>query len=177
MENNIKKLCDFHCPLWEELPSQPIFNQGLVTYVNEILEDLIDENEKLTKTMIQNYSKWEVIPKISGRKYSRDQISILIIILIYKQVLNIMDVKKGIELQLRLMPVEEGYNLFARTLEDAVQRVFTPTAKEKNLVLSDLVLEEKEEGVRLIAETFALRLLVKKIIESDGYKNIGGENE
>lgn len=177
MKNNIEKLCGFHCPLWEELPSQPIFNQDLVTYVNEILEDLIDENEKLTKTMIQNYSKWEVIPKISGRKYSKEQISILIIILIYKQVLNIMDVKKGIELQLKLMPIEEGYNLFARTLEDAVHRVFTPAAKGKNLVLSDLVLEEKEEGVRLIAGTFALRLLVKKIIESDGYKNIGGKNE
>ncbi len=169
---NIQEIVAFHCPRWDELPSEPMFNRELVSYVNETLACILLNDEGLTQTMVQNYSKWGVIPKITGRKYEREHVAYLIIITIYKQVLSLEDLKEGLKLQLKLMPFEQGYDYFARMLEEALLNVFTSVHPDQPLIIKKQHIQSQVEGVSLIANTYAQKLLGSHIIQSGGYGKI-----
>lgn len=167
-----QKIINFHCPRWDELPSEPLFNRDLVAYVNRILNNILFDNDYLTQTMVQNYSKWGVIPKIHGRKYERQHVAYLIIITIYKQVLSLDDLKEGLRLQLNLMTLEEAYDSFAYILEQALKTVFQGVFTQAPLAIDSQIIIKDAEGVSLIANTYAQKLLGSMIIQSGGYQKM-----
>lgn len=173
----MEEVLAFHCPKWDQLPEKPLFNHQVVDYINEVLAPIIEDAKPITPTMIQNYSKWEVIPKLSGRKYDRRQISTLIIITVYKQIINIKDIKKGMHLQLELMNLEEGYNVFANALNASIDRIFQAAYEDRKILLDGYKVEKGTEGVEVVVNAFTLKLLGTIIIQSNGFSNTGEKNE
>lgn len=173
LQDPIKAIKEFKCPKWNELPLQPIFNSELVTYLNDLLEPIMYDVQPITPTMIQNYSKWGILPKISGRKYGRTQVAVLIAIVVYKQVLNIDDVKKGIDLQIELESLSESYDTLATALEQAIERIFKSIGEDETYNISKISFPQQTEGVNVVATAFALKLLAKLIIDGEGYKTLG----
>lgn len=173
----LEQILSFSCPSWEDLPDDLMFNRQLVDYLDELLSPIINEPVIITTTMIQNYSKREIIPKPIGRKYGRQHLAYLILIIIYKQVLQTEDIRKGVDLQLGLMELDQAYNIFARALNQALSKVFKGVDQSQPLTFEAFTVHPETEGVQVVAYAFAFRLLGITIIESQGYRKIGEDNE
>ncbi len=163
---------NFHCPRWSELPEQPLLSSAVVSYICESLAPIMHGNIAITRTMIQNYSKWGYLPKSVGKKYNREQIALLLVISVYKHVLDLKDIKNGVDLQLKIMEKETAYNSFAEALEAALNNTFYPVVQHATKIDSTISASAEQLAITLLANAFALKLLSIIIIEESGYKNL-----
>lgn len=172
----MKELMDFHCPRWEELPEKELFNPEVVDYVSALLSPLMPGEKILTGTMIQNYLKWGILNKGAGRKYNREQIATLIVLSIYKQILPIGDLRKGMDLMLSKSDSATAYNRFAEALEQAIRRTAL-SVRPEGIRMEGMEASSESVGVHLIAHAFSMKLFGKTVIEKNGFVNIGGRYE
>lgn len=78
----------------EEIPSVDLYMDQVLTFINERMVHLIrspKEDKILTKTMVNNYTKSELLPAPNKKKYSKDHILFLLLIYYFKGVLSISD--------------------------------------------------------------------------------------
>jgi len=76
------------------IPKIDLYMDQVTTFMDEHL-DLFKRNEEdktLTKTMINNYSKFHLLPPTSKKKYSRDHMLMLLFIFYLKPTLSIPDI-------------------------------------------------------------------------------------
>ena len=80
----------------EDLPNINLYMDQVTTLMEEelVFTKRSAEDKVLTKTMINNYAKNKVLPSPEKKKYSRDQLLILILIYYLKNVLVIRDIDK-----------------------------------------------------------------------------------
>jgi len=158
----IEKIKQYHCPRYEEFPPFALYTDQLKELLEMYLSqfEIPGEEKFITPTMISNYVKQKIIPPPVNKKYNREHIIYLIVIGIFKQVLNISDIGILIKMQRRLYPADIAYNFFAQELEKALQTTFCtrdcsfPSTADKVTRLSELV------HSALIA--FAHKIYIKK---------------
>ncbi|NLB33454.1 MAG: DUF1836 domain-containing protein [Tissierellia bacterium] len=155
--------------LWDDLPDFAIYSDQLLQIVSDELSFMQLGDEKLiTKSMVNNYVKWGMMPKPVKKKYEKMHIVYVIVITILKQILPITKIKDGIQLQVALQGNERtAYNSFCEAFEESMRKVFVPILEED----SPYVLEEREikyEKLAISSITTALshKLLTEKIIET-----------
>ena len=82
----------------EEIPDISLYMDQVTTFLDERLKpstrDKNSDEKLMTKTMINNYAKNEVIPPPEKKKYSKDHMLLLIFIFYYKSFLQINDIKE-----------------------------------------------------------------------------------
>lgn len=115
-----------YMPSWEEIPNVDLYLDQVVNLLEKYLKPfyLVEEEKVITKTMINNYVKQNIIEAPVKKKYNKDQIGILFVICILKQVYSINDIANLINLSLKNNTVEEGYNNFRRVFEKCVKGIF-----------------------------------------------------
>ena len=88
IQTTIKNL---HIPRWDELPNIALYLDQVVTLINNCLSPILTQcdNKKedtiLTKTMINNYVKYNLIEAHEKKKYGKNQLAKLFVICILKQ--------------------------------------------------------------------------------------------
>lgn len=136
MDNNNKISLDyFHIPRWNELPNVDLYLDQVVKLINSCLSPYIffnhdsikGENELLTKTMINNYVKNNLIEAPIKKQYSKIQLAKLFVICVLKQVYSMQDIKNLINIALADSSVEVSYNKFCKLFEQALRCTFTRT--------------------------------------------------
>ncbi|HQO72914.1 MAG TPA: DUF1836 domain-containing protein [Sedimentibacter sp.] len=174
-----KTMSEVKLPVWDDLPDFPIYCDQLLQIVSDGISFMQNGDEKLiTKSMVNNYVKWGMMPKPVKKKYEKMHIAYVIVITILKQVLPISKIKDGIHLQVALQGNEKtAYNSFCEAFEESMREVFVPIL-EKN---SPYIMEEREikyEKLAISSITTALssKLLTEKIIETK-IKNINNPGE
>lgn len=78
-----------------EIPNIDLYMDQLLTFMDDNLRKSSrhpGEDKILTKTMINNYAKNDVLPPPVKKKYSKDHIILLIFIYYYKNMLSINDI-------------------------------------------------------------------------------------
>ncbi|WP_300855387.1 DUF1836 domain-containing protein [uncultured Clostridium sp.] len=158
-----KEIKDFHLPRWNELPNIDLYIDQLVCLLEEYLSGYIkSDNEKeekiITKTMINNYVKHNIIKPPMNKKYNKQHIASLFVVFVLKQVYSINDIKKLIHLAIETSPIELAYNRFCSELEKAIRIVFA----EKNYVKNSK-LSEEQYILRNVVQSFANKLYVQRI--------------
>lgn len=158
-----KEIKDFHLPRWNELPNIDLYIDQLVCLLEEYLSGYIkNDNEKeekiITKTMINNYVKQNIIEPPQNKKYNKEHMASLFVIFVLKQVYSINDIKKLICLAMETSPIEQAYNRFCSELEKAIRIVFA----EKNYVKNSK-LSEEQYILRNVVQSFANKLYVQRI--------------
>lgn len=83
----------------DDVPNIKLYMDQVTTFMDENLADFkrSPEEKLLTKTMINNYTKNDVLPPPIKKKYSEDHMYLLIFIYYLKSVLCINDIRKVLE--------------------------------------------------------------------------------
>lgn len=154
---------DFHLPRWNELPNIDLYIDQLVSFLEQYLFGYIkNDNEKeekiITKTMINNYVKHNIINPPINKKYNKEHIASLFVIFVLKQVYSINDIKKLISLAIETSSIEDAYDRFCSELEKAIRIVFA----EKNYIKTSK-LSQEQYLLRNVVQSFANKLYVQKI--------------
>ena len=81
---------------WEHIPDLGLYMDQVITFISRIYEPLYGENIQsyLSSSMINNYVKSKLIPRPTGKKYSREQIALLTMIVALKQTCSMEDIRK-----------------------------------------------------------------------------------
>ena len=163
MEKDRSFISNLHIPRWEELPNIDLYLDQVVTLVNTSLEPLTNLNinssreaSTLTKTMINNYVKGNLIDAPYKKKYSKTQLAKLFVICILKQVYSINDIKNLITLALKTSPADISYNKFCNVLNDCLNSTFNGT-----VYYSDEVLSEEQYILKNVVQSFVNKLYVQ----------------
>lgn len=100
--NHISEL-DYIKP--EDLPNIDLYMDQVTTFMEEQLASTKrhDDDKILTKTMINNYAKNNLLPSPEKKRYSKDHLLMLIFIYYFKNILSITDI------QTLLGPITEKY--------------------------------------------------------------------
>ncbi|MDO4500121.1 MAG: DUF1836 domain-containing protein [Erysipelotrichaceae bacterium] len=96
-------------PAYNEIPDVGLYLEQVSKYLNAYL----DEEFKLTPTMITNYVKLKIVPKAIKKAYSREQIALFFIVAISKSVLSMDQIRKILSLREN---IEALYNSFSAAL-------------------------------------------------------------
>lgn len=127
-EDEFKKIdvSEFHIPRWNELPNIDLFLEQVVTLINASLKPYIffgddnkEDNELLTKTMINNYVKHGIIEPPVKKQYSKSQVAKLFAICVLKQVYSMGDIKTLLSMALR-SDIQISYDKFCSLFEQAL---------------------------------------------------------
>lgn len=159
----IKEILEFHLPRFNELPDIDLYMDQVLNIIENSLIIFSSENDEniITKSMINNYVKQNVIEKPFKKRYKKFHVSYLIIISILKKVLSISEISKIINNQ--DYEVEEFYNIFCNELEYSLKSTFLNESKDEQTKLIDDNIHNKI----LVAATraFANKVYVQKLIE------------
>ena len=122
----------------EDIPNIDLYMDQVTTFMDRKLRSTArypGEDKVLTKTMINNYAKNDLLPPPVKKKYSKEHVLLLIFIYYYKSILSINDI------QTLLRPITEQFfqNGQEFNLESVYKEVF---GMEKELV------EELKDDVR-----------------------------
>ncbi len=92
----IRKLneIDFINP--EDIPNIDLYMDQVTTFMNEHLAACKrnDDEKILTKTMINNYTKNDILPPPIKKKYSKEHMNLLIFLYYFKSTLSMNDIQK-----------------------------------------------------------------------------------
>ena len=129
IKNNISEnkinITDLHIPRWNELPNIDLFLEQVVVLINNVLAPYIffgenkEENDLLTKTMINNYVKHGIIEPPVKKQYSKSQVAKLFAICVLKQVYSMEDIKKLLTMALK-SEIQVSYDKFCNLFEEAL---------------------------------------------------------
>ncbi len=169
----------------EDIPNIDLYMDQVTTFMDKQLKNTTrnPEGDKiLTKTMINNYAKNDLLPPPVKKKYSKEHIVLLIFIYYYKGILSISDI------QTLLKPLTERYfhTDGSLSLGDIYEEVFSLEKDEvadlqKNIVrkftISQETFQDAPEQDREILQLFSFismlsydvyvkRLLIEKMIDS-----------
>ena len=174
----------------EDIPNIDLYMDQVTTLMNEQLKSSTrfpDADKILTKTMINNYAKNNLIPPPEKKKYTKEHILCLIFIYYFKNILSISDIQRI------LNPITDKY--FGTDKESSVgmtdiySEVFSLESEETKNLLKDLArkysisqktfldCEDLSEKDREFLQTFAFicelsfdvyikKTLIEKMIDS-----------
>ena len=172
---------------YDDIPNIDLYMDQVTTFMDEKLQATTrnpGEDKILTKTMINNYAKNDLLPPPVKKKYSREHMMILIMIYYLKGVLSFNDIHEI------LKPITERYFGTDKDfdLERIYNEVFDFEEQQKMAVKEDIAAkveaaqgmfkdapEEDQEFFTLFAlvvqlgfDVYVKRLLIEKMI--DGYR-------
>ena len=172
---------------YEDIPNIDLYMDQVTTFMDEKLQATTrnpGEDKILTKTMINNYAKNDLLPPPVKKKYSRDHMMLLIMIYYLKGFLSFTDIHEI------LKPLTERYFGTGADfdLENIYKEVFDFEVQQKSDVKEDIAQKLKaaqgmfkdapEEDkdfftlfslvVQLGFDVYVKRLLIEKLI--DGYR-------
>lgn len=156
-----KEIADFHIPRWEELPNIELYVDQVICFLDDVLSKYVSKEKEghvITKSMINNYVKHEVVKPAVNKKYNKGHIASLFVICILKPLYSINDISTLVKASIKNVPAQTMYNNFCANLENAISAVFA--GKEhitnKKEELDEYVLER-------VVYSFANKLYIDKV--------------
>lgn len=120
----------------EDIPNIGLYMDQVTTFMEEELKACkrYEEDKVLTKTMINNYAKNNLLPAPERKKYSKQHILTLLFIYYFKNILSINDIHAILD------PLTEHYfgNSDGFNMEDVYNEVFQLEKIETEKLLKDL---------------------------------------
>ncbi|MBQ8964196.1 MAG: DUF1836 domain-containing protein [Clostridia bacterium] len=96
IKDTLAPISRFRPVSWEQIPDLGLYMDQVVTFITRVYEPLYggDIHGYLSPSMINNYVKSQLIPRPTGKKYSREQIALLTMIVALKQTCSMEDIRK-----------------------------------------------------------------------------------
>lgn len=171
-----------------DIPNIDLYMDQVTTFMDEHLKGTkrYPNDKLLTKTMINNYTKNNLLPSPNKKKYSKEHLLLLIFIYYFKNILSINDIQSIFDpLTERFYKKNEGI-----TLEDIYKDVFSMQQETIDSLTKDIIrryskasatFPEADEADREFLQTFSFICMLsfdvyvkKTIIEKLIDKSISG---
>ncbi len=122
----------------EDIPNIDLYMDQVTTFMDKRLRNKTrnpGDDKILTKTMINNYAKNDLLPSPEKKKYSKEHMLLLIFIYYYKSILSINDI------QTLLRPITEEYfnQQDGFNLEDIYTEVFKMEDTQMEILKQDIL--------------------------------------
>ncbi|MBV1756900.1 MAG: DUF1836 domain-containing protein [Dethiosulfatibacter sp.] len=117
----------------EAIPDIELYMDQVTNYLEIQLSDLkVDRDEKaLTKTMINNYVKNELIDKPVKKKYKKTHIMQLMMLYQLKNILSINQIKELMQLlKTELSSIESIYKIYSSLYKEICQEITAPLTEK-----------------------------------------------
>ncbi|MEY8356125.1 DUF1836 domain-containing protein [Lachnospiraceae bacterium 54-53] len=128
----------------ETIPNIDLYMDQVTTFMDEHLKDTkrYPEDKVLTKTMINNYAKNNLLPAPNRKKYSREHILLLIFIYYFKNLLSFHDIEQ------LFRPITEKHfnNPENMPLEDIYTEIFSQEKEELDRIKTDILQKYEHAG-------------------------------
>lgn len=168
-DNILTGLKELKLPRYKDLPDFGIYSEQLVEIVNKALEAMFDKDNKLTKSMVNNYVKHKIMPSPIKKRYFRNHIVYCIVITVFKNNLSIAEVDGGILHELKKSSIEESYNYFCDKIESVMRLIIDildkqddPDTKMTATIDVDL---DKRNGLTLAIVSVCTKVITQKLLE------------
>lgn len=173
-----------------DIPNIDLYMDQITTFMDSQLEACkrYEDDKILTKTMINNYAKNDLLPPPNKKRYSKEHVLTLLFIYYFKNILSISD------LQSILNPITEQY--FGKdglNMQDVYDEVFDHERVESEKLMKDLgkkykiaqemftdFPEEDQEMLHTFAyicllsfDVYVKKLIVERVIDDFSKKNKG----
>ena len=121
----------------EEVPNIDLYMDQVTTFMDEHLKfsKRYPDDKLLTKTMINNYTKNNLLPSPHKKKYTKEHMLLLVFIYYFKSFMSISDI------QSILTPLTEKFftNEGSISLEDLYKEIFTIETAQIDGVAKDVI--------------------------------------
>lgn len=106
---------------WAQIPDLGLYMDQVITFIGRIYQPIYGADMKpyLSPAMINNYVKGRLIPRPAGKKYSREQIALLIMIVALKQVCAMEEIRAMLTLR-EGQDVEDLYAAFCHRFSEVI---------------------------------------------------------
>lgn len=182
----------------DDIPNIDLYMDQLTTFMDERLKRSTrhpDTDKILTKTMINNYAKNDLLPPPIRKKYSKDHIILLIFIYYLKNILSISDIQTLLE------PLKERFHVSddELNLSGIYERAFELQEGELEPVVEDLkrkyekslktfedtgLSEDEKKRMQMFSfiillsyDVYVKKLLIEKIIDNTMEKEAGDKEK
>lgn len=174
----------------DEIPEIDLYMDQVTKFMDSHLKNTTrreDEDKILTKTMINNYAKNDLLPPPEKKKYSREHVLVLIFIYYFKNVLSIGDIQVLLNpLTEKYFGKEDGFSI--RNVYDEVTAMGEQQIEELKVSIQNKykmagrTFEGVEEEEREFLQTFSFicslsfdiyirKLMIEKIIDQYAQKH------
>jgi len=170
----------------DELPNIDLYMDQLTTFMDSRLRKTTrhpEDDKILTKTMINNYAKNDLLPPPIRKKYSRDHVILLLFIYYYKSILSINDIQTLLE------PIKEKFHISEDenfTLTDIYNEIYEMEddhllnfrediikSYEKSQTVFDNAPENEKDKLQMFAfisllsyDVFLKKLIIEKMLDN-----------
>lgn len=144
----IQRMAEYEPTAWTLIPDLGLYMDQIVAYIEQQLEPLYGAGAKglITPSMINNYVKSGHLPRPLGKKYYREHLALLIMIVTLKPVASMDDISKLTALS-EGKTVEQLYSEFCKTQQTVFRTISIDPAA------SALQHAVTATAYRLVAET------------------------
>lgn len=142
-----------------DIPDIDLYMDQITTFMDEHLKSSkrFADDKILTKTMINNYTKNDLLPPPNKKKYSKEHMILLIFIYYFKNFLSISDIKSILDpISSNFFQQEHGINL-----DDIYQEVFDAQLNNIDSQVRDMVrkLNKSNETFREVEDEEERKIL------------------
>lgn len=127
-----KYLNHYRLPQWEEIPNLGLYMEQVIELLKQYLDYLppeLKEEQFITASTIHNYVRTKVMPEPRKKKYYREHIAYLIVILTLKQSLSIALISKLIPMGISSEELQESYTAYVHQ-HSLAARYFTEQIRQ-----------------------------------------------
>lgn len=120
-KNALKALNEYAPVPWNLIPDLGLYMDQVITFITRMYAPLYGDatDGYLSSSMINNYVKGKLIPRPEGKKYNREQIAMLTMIVALKQVASMEDIRIMLT-PADGMTIERMYTLFCERQKSAI---------------------------------------------------------
>lgn len=170
----------------EDIPNIDLYMDQVTTFMESRLRSTTrnpGEDKVITKTMINNYAKDNLLPPPVKKKYSKEHMYVIILIYYFKNVLSISDINavlKPIKEQFfdsdggyKVEDIYESIRKVSETLTDDIKEDLLATYRTASEIFPETEGDESEILTMfsfitlLVLDIYVKKLLIEKLI--DGY--------
>lgn len=174
---SLKKIREFKKINWENIPDYGLYSEQLIKYIEDSLISYFENSLSLSPSMINNYVKNEVIPKPINKKYYREHIANLIVVVILKSVIPINSVREGVQLQKNIMSEKDSFNEFMNILEITLQNILKSLEEKNNFIYEGFKADRENISLTLAINAFCFQTVTSEILNINGIYNKGWKYE
>ncbi len=133
----IDSLKDVKYIMPDDIPNIDLYMDQVTTFMDKHLKSSkrYSEDKLLTKTMINNYTKNELLPPPSKKKYTKEHMFLLIFIYYFKNILSISDIQSIFN------PLTERYygDKSKIKLEEIYEEIFRLEKEQTDALTKDMI--------------------------------------